>query len=369
MVIDTSWETEAPAINHTASFGIENATPANIVLDSDELCGSESPRIVGNSAALRHVLGMVRIVAPTEATVLISGETGTGKELIAEAIHNWSNRSAGPFVKVNCAAIPAGLLESELFGHERGAYTGAVARSIGRFERAHRGTLFLDEIGDLPLELQPKLLRVMQEKQFERLGGAATIRTDVRVICATHRNLGEMIEDGQFRTDLFYRLSVFPIGLPALRERPEDIPLLVQHFVKDYADRMQKPVRAISEEFMAALARHSWPGNVRELQNFIERSVILATGSVLNGSVPEPTYTTRDDPESPKPSAPVTLEEAERSHILRTLLQTEGRVGGRNGAASQLGLPRTTLIAKMRRLGISPSQRSPALARAAEWAA
>jgi transcriptional regulator with GAF, ATPase, and Fis domain len=217
--------------------------------------------------------------------------------------------------------------------------------------------------------LQPKLLRVMQEKQFERLGGAATIRTDVRVICATHRNLGEMIEDGQFRTDLFYRLSVFPIALPALRERPEDIPLLVQHFVKDYADRMRKPIRAISEEFMAALVRHSWPGNVRELQNFIERSVILATGAVLNSSAPEHTYRTQNDSEWRKPSAPVTLEQAERSHILRTLLETQGRVGGPNGAASRLGLPRTTLIAKMRRLGISPSQRSPALARAAEWAA
>jgi formate hydrogenlyase transcriptional activator len=312
---------------------------------------------------------MVRVVAPTEATVLIQGETGTGKELIAEAIHNWSDRSGDPFVKVNCAAIPSGLLESELFGHERGAYTGAFARSIGRFERAHRGTLFLDEIGDLPLELQPKLLRVMQEKQFERLGGAATIRTDVRVVCATHRNLGEMIEDGEFRRDLFYRLSVFPIGLPALRERPEDIPLLVRHFVKHYADRMQKPIRAISEEFIAALARHSWPGNVRELQNFIERSVILATGAVLNGSPPEPAYTTQDDSEWPKQSGPVTLEEAERSHILRTLLQTEGRVGGPNGAASRLGLPRTTLVAKMTRLGISPSQRSPALARAAKSAA
>jgi formate hydrogenlyase transcriptional activator len=365
MGIDTSWATEAPAVNHTAYFEIEDAMSANGELDSSELCGSGLPRIVGNSAALRRVLGMVRVVAPTEATVLIEGETGTGKELIAEAIHNWSDRSAGPFVKVNCAAIPSGLLESELFGHERGAYTGAFARSIGRFERAHRGTLFLDEIGDLPLELQPKLLRVMQERQFERLGGAATIHTDVRVICATHRNLGEMIEDGQFRSDLFYRLSVFPIGLPALRERPEDIPLLAQHFVKDYAARMHKPIRAISEEFMAALAQHPWPGNIRELQNFIERSVILATGAVLNGSSSEPAHATQDDSPSPQPSAPVTLEEAERSHILRTLLQTEGRVGGRNGAASRLGLPRTTLIAMMRRLGISPAQRSPALARAA----
>jgi formate hydrogenlyase transcriptional activator len=289
---------------------------------------------------------MVRVVAPTDATVLINGETGTGKELIAEAIHKYSDRSNGPFVKVNCAAIPAGLLESELFGHERGAYTGAVARGIGRFERANGGTLFLDEIGDLPLELQPKLLRVIQERQFERLGSAATIHTDVRVICATHRNLVEMVDEREFRADLFYRLSVFPIELPALRERPEDIRLLVHHFAMNYAGRMQKPIRAISEQFIEALERHPWPGNVRELQNFIERSVILSTGTVLRGSLPELTSTLRL-------SAPVTLEEAERSHILQTLQQTEGMVGGRDGAAARLGLPRTTLISKMKRLGIN----------------
>jgi formate hydrogenlyase transcriptional activator len=357
MFVDTSWATEA-------CCEIKDARSQKIALDNSELRGSGLPKIIGNSPALQRVLRLARVVAPTEATVLIQGETGTGKELIAEAIHTCSDRSSGPFVKVNCAAIPSGLLESELFGHERGAYTGAFARSIGRFERANRGTLFLDEIGDLPLELQPKLLRVMQERQFERLGGGATIHTDVRVICATHRNLIEMIEEQQFRTDLFYRLSVFPIELPALREHPEDIPLLVRHFVKDYADRMQKPIRSISEEFMAALARHSWPGNVRELQNFIERSVILATGAVLNGPPPEPTYTTQDDSERPKLCAPVTLEEAERSHILRTLLQTEGVVGGPNGAAARLGMPRTTLIAKMRRLGIDTSQRSSAPARA-----
>src|SRR6202051_2651015 len=238
--------------------------------------------IIGNSAALQRVLGLVRVVAPTEATVLIQGETGTGKELIAEAIHECSDRSSGPFVKVNCAAIPSGLLESELFGHERGAYTGAFTRSMGRFERANRGTLFLDEIGDIPLELQPKLLRVIQEKQFERLGGAATIRADVRLICATHRDLSELIEERQFRSDLFYRLSVFPIELPPLRERPEDIQLLVHHFAMGYANRMQKPITAVADEFMAALTRHSWPGNVRELQNLIERSVILSPGPVLN---------------------------------------------------------------------------------------
>ena len=346
MAAKATWAVESRAINHHPSFEIEDPTPAKVALDSNELSGSGLPRIVGNSAALRRVLGMVRIVAPTDATVLINGETGTGKELIAEAIHKCSDRSNGPFVKVNCAAIPAGLLESELFGHERGAYTGAVARSIGRFERANRGTLFLDEIGDLPLELQPKILRVMQERQFERLGGAATIHTDVRVICATHRNLVEMVDQRQFRADLFYRLSVFPIELPPLRERPEDIRLLVHHFAMDYAARMRKPITAISEEFMEALARHSWPGNVRELQNFIERSVILSNGPVLNGSLPDLTC-------AAKASAPVTLEEAERSHILQTLGQTEGVVGGPNGAAARLGLPRTTLISKMKRLGIN----------------
>jgi transcriptional regulator with GAF, ATPase, and Fis domain len=309
------------------------------------------------------VLEMVRTVAPTDATVLIQGETGTGKELIAEAIHNWSDRSNGPFVKVNCAAIPAGLLESELFGHERGAYTGAVARGIGRFERANRGTLFLDEIGDLPLELQPKLLRVMQERQFERLGGAATIHADVRVICATHQNLFEMVDNREFRADLFYRLSVFPIELPPLRERPEDIRLLVDHFAMDYAARMHKRITAISEEFMTALVRHSWPGNVRELQNFIERSVILSTGAVLSGSRPELTGT----PKLPAPvtlSEPVTLEEAEILHILQTLQQTKGVIGGLDGAASRLGLPRTTLISKMRRLRINRAQSSASPVRA-----
>jgi transcriptional regulator with GAF, ATPase, and Fis domain len=363
MAANASRAYELPVINHNVSFEIEDATPAR-ALDSDELCGGGSPCIIGSSAALRRVLGMVRMVAPTDATVLINGETGTGKELIAEAIHKYSDRSGGPFVKVNCAAIPAGLLESELFGHERGAYTGAVARGIGRFERAHRGTLFLDEIGDLPLELQPKILRVIQERQFERLGGGATIHTDVRVICATHRNLVEMVNEREFRADLFYRLSVFPIELPPLRERPEDIRLLVHHFSMDYAARMRKPIAAIAEEFMAALARHSWPGNVRELQNFIERSVILSTGAVLNGSLPELTHTTHDGSKKP-----VTLEQAESSHILQTLLQTEGVVGGQNGAAARLGLPRTTLISKMRRLGINPFQRSSARARTAESSA
>src|SRR5271168_3089959 len=351
MAAQAIWAGKRPTVNHSASFDIEDAMSANIALESSELRGSGLPNIVGKSAALRRVLGMVRIVAPTTATVLINGETGTGKELIAHAIHKCSDRSNGPFVKVNCAAIPGGLLESELFGHERGAYTGAVTRSIGRFERAHRGTLFLDEIGDLPLELQPKILRVIQERQFERLGGAATIHTDVRVICATHRNLLEMVDDREFRADLFYRLSVFPVELPPLRERPEDIRLLVHHFAMDYADRMQKPIKGISEEFMTVLARHSWPGNVRELQNFIERSVILSTGAVLNGPLPE-------FRRGPKSSAPVTLEDAERSQILQTLQQTAGVVGGPNGAAARLGMKRTTLIYMMKRLGINFGQTS-----------
>jgi formate hydrogenlyase transcriptional activator len=363
MAANATWAIESPTINHHACFEIKDRTSGNIELDS-ALFDSKRPRIVGNSAALRRVLGMVRVVAPTDATVLINGETGTGKELIAEAIHKCSDRSNGPFVKVNCAAIPSGLLESELFGHERGAYTGAIARGIGRFERANKGTLFLDEIGDLPLELQPKLLRVMQERQFERLGGVATIHTDVRMICATHRNLFEMIDERQFRADLFYRLSVFPIELPPLRDRPEDIRSLVQHFAMDYAARMRKPITAISEEFMDALVRHSWPGNVRELQNLIERSVILSASVVLSGSPPELTNTRRGDSTSPNVSEPVTLEEAERSHILQTLEQAKGVIGGRNGAAARLGLPRTTLIAKMKRLGMGRDFTAP---RAREW--
>jgi len=269
--------------------------------------------------------------------VLINGETGTGKELIAEAIHKCSDRSNGPLVKVNCAAIPAGLLESEMFGHERGAFTGAVARNIGRFELANHGTLFLDEIGDLSLELQPKLLHVMQDKQFERLGGTATIHTDVSVICASHRNLIQMIDQRQFRADLFYRLSVFPVELPPLRERPEDIRLLVQHFAKDYAARMRKRITPISDDFMTVLAQHSWPGNVRELQNFIERSVIMSNGDVLTGSSPELTRKTHDAPKWSKASTPITLEQAARLHISQVLEQTKGVVGGQNGAGRTAG--------------------------------
>ena len=355
MTAQVSWASAAATANQNAPFEIDDVMS----------CGSGLPRIIGNSGALRRVLDMVRVVAPTDATVLINGETGTGKELIAEAIHKSSDRSKGPFVTVNCAAIPAGLLESELFGHERGAFTGAVARRIGRFERANRGTLFLDEIGDLPLELQPKLLRVIQERQFERLGGAGTIHSDVRVICATHRNLAEMVDQRQFRADLFYRLSVFPVALPPLRERLEDIPLLVHHFVTDCAARMGKQITAISDDFMAVLARHSWPGNVRELQNFIERSVILSLDDVLRGSLPDLARIGQGGPESSNASTPVTMKQLERSHILQALEQTEGKIGGPNGAADLLGLPRTTLMAKMKRLGINRGQSSALPVRAA----
>jgi formate hydrogenlyase transcriptional activator len=350
MATPAKWTTEVPILNRFASFGIEDGASAKVKADPHEFSGRGLPRIIGDSPALRRVLAMVRLVAPTGSTVLISGETGTGKELIAEAIHKCSDRPKGPFVKVNCAAIPAGLLESELFGHERGAFTGAVGRNIGRFERANHGTLFLDEIGDLPLELQPKLLRVLQEKQFERLGNSATIHTDVRVVCATNRNLLEMVNERQFRADLFYRLSVFPIELPPLRERPEDIRLLAHHFAMGYAARMGRRFTSISEGFMEGLAQHTWPGNIRELQNFVERSAILSTGAVLSGSLPEPIPT-----DSSKSNA---LAEAQRALILQVLEQAEGVVGGRNGAAARLGMRRTTLIYKMQRLGINHRQNS-----------
>jgi formate hydrogenlyase transcriptional activator len=357
MSTQARWAPQLPPAFYNEPSG-EDAVLANAKLDHHELPGSFSPRIVGNSAVLRRALGLARTVAPTDATVLINGETGTGKELIAEAIHHGSNRSAGPFVKVNCAAIPAGLLESELFGHERGAYTGAVARGIGRFERANRGTLFLDEIGDLPLELQPKILRVIQEREFERLGSCTTIRTDVRVICATHRNLTEMVDKREFRADLFYRLTVFPIELPPLRARGEDIRLLVHHFAKHYAGRMRRPITAVAEEFIVGCTRHSWPGNIRELQNFIERSVILSDGPVLTGSLSDLGYTQAA-------SETATLKEAESSHILETLRETGGVVGGPNGAAARLGMRRTTLIYKMQRLGLNRRQRTALRARAA----
>jgi formate hydrogenlyase transcriptional activator len=303
---------------------------------------------VGASAALSAVLNQVEVVAPTESTVLILGETGTGKELIARAIHNVSSRSNRPFIKLNCAAIPSGLLESELFGHERGAFTGAVAQKIGRFELAHGGTLFLDEVGDIPPELQPKLLRVLQEQEFERLGSTRTIRVDVRLVAATNRDLARMTREKQFREDLYFRLNVFPLRIPPLRERAEDIPLLVRHYVGKYAQRMNKRIETIPEEAMAAFCRHSWPGNIRELQNFIERAVILTRGDVLHVQVSELQQS------SPIASTTVsTLEDVEREQILQTLRETGGVVGGQQGAAARLGLKRTTLLSKMQKLSIS----------------
>lgn len=307
--------------------------------------------IVGQSALLRGVLEEVETVAPTGSTVLVYGETGTGKELIARAIHNISGRSNRPFVKLNCAAIPSGLLESELFGHEKGAFTGAVAQKIGRFELAHEGTLFLDEIGDIPLELQPKLLRVLQEQEFERLGSTRTTRVDVRIVAATNRDLAQMTRAKQFREDLYFRLNVFPIRLPSLRERSGDIPLLVRHYVDKYSQRMNKRVETIPAEAMAALCSYSWPGNIRELQNFVERSVILTPGSVLRVQAKELELA------SPGVAATGTLENVERAHILQVLRETGGVIGGRHGAALRLGLKRTTLMAKMERIGISQGRK------------
>jgi formate hydrogenlyase transcriptional activator len=304
----------------------------------------EYEEIVGTSAALKRVMGQVEIVAPTDATVLVLGETGTGKELVARAIHKMSARRNRPFITLNCAAIPTGLLESELFGYERGAFTGALSQKIGRFERAHQGTLFLDEVGDIPLELQPKLLRALQEKEFERLGGTRTIPIDVRLLAATNRNLTQMMGDKLFRSDLYYRLKVFPITIPPLREHPEDIPLLVRHFVQTYAGKMNKQIDKIPAETMQALVSWPWPGNVRELENFIERSVILSPGSNLRAPLSE---IRADAVELP---AGATLAEVEREHIIRVLRETNGVV---SAAAARLGVPRTTLNAMMRKLDVS----------------
>jgi formate hydrogenlyase transcriptional activator len=296
----------------------------------------------------------LKIVAPTDSTVLLLGETGTGKELVAHALHKRSARRDRPFVRVNCAAIPSGLLESELFGHERGSFTGAIARKIGRFEMAHGGTIFLDEIGDIPAELQPKLLRVLQEQEFERLGSTQTIRVNVRVVAATSRNLPQMVADRQFRGDLYYRLNVFPIRLPALRERMEDIPLLVRYFTARYATRMQKSVDQVSIKAMNELPQYSWPGNVRELQNFIERAVILSPGKVLRLPLSELNQhnSLADIPEQ-SPGSRLTLKDANREHIIQALAETNWIIGGLKGAAARLGLKRTTLISKMQRLSIS----------------
>jgi formate hydrogenlyase transcriptional activator len=298
------------------------------------------------------VLEQVERVAPTDSTVLIQGETGTGKELIARAIHNLSTRCGRPFIKLNCAAIPFDLLESELFGHERGAFTGAIAQKIGRFELADKGTLFLDEVGDIPLALQPKLLRVLQEQEFERLGSGRTHQVDVRLVAATHRDLVDMVKRTEFRSDLYYRLNVFPIPLPPLRARREDIPELVKHFVGIYARRMGKEIEQITPETMSALASYQWPGNIRELQNFIERSVILTSGNVLN----PPLESLQSAVETESLGA-ITLEDAERDHIRKTLEQTRWVVAGPNGAAARLGMKRSTLYFRMQKLGISRTRK------------
>jgi formate hydrogenlyase transcriptional activator len=301
--------------------------------------------MVGSSAAFRGVLDQIRTVAPTDSTVLIEGETGTGKELIAHAVHTLSRRRGRPFVKLNCAAIPLGLLESELFGHEKGAFTGAVSQKIGRFEAANGGTLFLDEIGDIPLELQAKLLRVLQEQEFERLGSTHTHRVNVRVVAATNQDLEVLVAEKQFRMDLYYRLNVFPVAVPPLRHRLEDIPMLVAHFALRYAERMAKQIEKIPPDAMEALVRYPWPGNIRELQNFIERAVILTQGDVLRlPALPSIAAV---------PNEPVTLEEAERDHILNALRESNWVVGGTRGAAARLGVKRTTLISKMRKRGLS----------------
>jgi formate hydrogenlyase transcriptional activator len=309
-------------------------------------------QIIGKSPALETALEQVAQVAPTDSTVLIQGETGTGKELIARAVHDSSSRFGRPFIKLNCAAIPFDLLESELFGHEKGAFTGAIAQKIGRFELADKGTLFLDEVGDIPLPLQPKLLRVLQEQEFERLGSGRTHQVDVRLVAATHRNLVEMVKRNEFRSDLYYRLNVFPIPLPPLRERREDIPALVEHFVEIYSRRMGKQIDHVLPGTMSELTSYPWPGNIRELQNFIERSVIVTPGNILQ----PPLASLRTAVEVGSVGA-ITLEDAEREHIIKILEQTRWVVSGPNGAAARLGIKRSTLYFRMQKLGISRTRK------------
>jgi formate hydrogenlyase transcriptional activator len=317
-----------------------------LYLEEEIRSTSDFEGIIGQSSALRQALQLAETVATSDSTVLLLGETGTGKELVARAIHERSRRNARTFVELNCAAIPTGLLESELFGHERGAFTGAVTQKIGRLELADQGTLFLDEVGDIPLELQPKLLRVLQDREFERLGSTRTKKVDIRLIAATNRDLDRMIEEKQFRSDLYYRLNVFPIRLPPLRERPEDIPLLVRYFSQKYARRMQKRIENIPAAALRKLARWHWPGNVRELQNLVERAVILTRSSTLAISVPELT----NGGANLAPARARNVDEQDR--IVQILKETKGRVGGPKGAAARLGLKRTTLLTRMKKLGI-----------------
>ena len=343
------------------AIGVENALAYSEIAElkdrlaqeklylEDELRGEmDFEGIVGQSSALRHVLNLVETVAPSDSTVLMLGETGTGKELIARAIHDRSRRKDRTFVKINCAAIPTGLLESELFGHERGAFTGAIAQKIGRLELADQGTLFLDEVGDIPLEIQPKLLRALQEREFERLGSTHTKKVNVRLVAATNRDLDKMIEDREFRSDLYYRLNVFPIRIPPLRERPEDIPLLVRYFAQKYGRRMEKQIESIPAATMKALAGWHWPGNIRELENFIERSVILTHGSALQVPISE----LGGNGNGNGASVVDVRQSGYREEILRVLRETRGRVAGPDGAAARLGLKRTTLISRMKKLGI-----------------
>ena len=339
----------------------------NVYLESEIRSELHFEDIVGNSRALKLVLREIETVAPADSTVLIYGETGTGKELIARAVHNLSSRKSNAFVKLNCAAIPTGLLESELFGHEKGAFTGAISQRVGRFELAHRGTIFLDEVGEIPLELQPKLLRVLQEREFERLGSTRTLRTDARLIAATNRDLEAMVEGQKFRSDLFYRLNVFPVRVPALRERPEDIPLLVRHFTQQFARSMNKNIESIPSETMSALCEYHWPGNIRELQNVIERAVILSSGPVLrvvlsdlknNGaSMPALENTKSASRAENLGSMQRVLEETERKQILAALEESRWVVAGPKGAAARLGMKRSTLQVRMQKLRIARSSK------------
>jgi formate hydrogenlyase transcriptional activator len=347
------------AANQVA-IGVENALAYREIADlkdrlaqeklylEDEVRGEiDFEGIVGQSSALRHVLNLVETVAPSDSTVLLLGETGTGKELIARAIHDRSRRKHRTFVKLNCAAIPTGLLESELFGHERGAFTGAISQKIGRLELSDQGTLFLDEVGDIPIEIQPKLLRALQEREFERLGSTRTQKVNVRLVAATNRDLEKMIESREFRSDLYYRLNVFPIRVPPLRERPDDIPLLVRYFTQKYGRRMEKQIESVPASAMKKLAGWRWPGNIRELENFIERSVILTHGTALQVPISE-----LDNGKAPAVTG--THEANQRDEIIRILKETKGRVAGPQGAATRMGIKRTTLISRMKKLGIDP---------------
>jgi formate hydrogenlyase transcriptional activator len=342
----------AIAIDNALTYGQvagmkEKLAQEKLYLEDEIRTEHNFEEIIGDSPALTNALKQVAIVAPTDSTVLILGETGTGKELIARAIHNRSNRRERTFVKMNCAAIPTGLLESELFGHERGAFTGAIATKVGRFELADGGTLFLDEVGDIPLELQSKLLRVLQEQEFERLGSTRTIRVNVRLVAATHQNLPQMVAEKVFRSDLYYRLNVFPLSIPPLRERPDDIPTLVRYFVQQFSRRMNKRIETIPSAAMTAMSRYGWPGNVRELENLVERAVILSQTSELHVPLAELQAASGEAPSAS------TLEATEREHILKILKATKWVLGGPGGAAAQLGMKRTTLQSRMQKLGIT----------------